>query len=63
MKSFCCRDLGLDCDFIARGDTGQVVVAASYSHSVKHHPEIHNHMFSDKAAALVADMEAVIKDA
>ena len=62
MKGFCCRDLGLDCDFVTKGETGQVVVAAAYSHSVKHHTEIHEHMFADKATAVVIDMEAVLKD-
>ena len=62
MKSFCCRDLGLDCDFVTKGETTQVVVAAAYLHSVKHHPEVCDYMFGDKAAALMTDMEAVIKD-
>jgi len=62
MKSICCRDLGLDCDFVAKDDTDRLVVAVSYSHSAEHHPEIHEYMFGDKAAALVTDMEAAIKD-
>lgn len=63
MKSLRCRDLGVDCDFVAAGDTNEVVITSMFAHSVEHHHEKHEHMFGDKATALVGDMESAIKDA
>jgi len=63
MKSLRCRNLGVDCDFVTSGDTNEVVITDMFAHSVEHHSEIHDHMFGDKAAALVADMEEAVKDA
>ena len=63
MKSVRCRDLGVDCEFVASGDTNEVVITNMFAHSVEHHHDKHEHMFGDKAAALVGDMEGAIKDA
>ena len=63
MKSVRCRDLGVVCDFVALGDTNEVVITNMFAHSVEHHHDKHEHMFGDKAAALVGDMEGAIKDA
>lgn len=63
MKSLRCRDLGVDCDFVASGDTNELVITSMFAHSVEHHHEKHEHMFGDKATALVGDMESAIKDA
>ena len=63
MKSVRCRDLGVDCYLVASGDTNEVVITNMFAHSVEHHHDKHEHMFGDKAAALVGDMEGAIKDA
>ena len=63
MKSLCCRDLGVDCDYVASGDTNELVITNMFAHSVEHHNEKHEHMFGDKATALVGDMADAIKDA
>ncbi len=62
MKSLRCKDLGVDCDFVTSGDTNEFVITNMFAHSVEHHHKKHEHMFGDKAAALVGDMEGAIKD-
>jgi predicted small metal-binding protein len=62
MKSLSCKDLGIDCDFVARANDTPEVVASTYTHSVQEHTEIHEPMFADKAAALVAQMENAIRE-
>ncbi|MFQ5936980.1 MAG: DUF1059 domain-containing protein [Acidiferrobacterales bacterium] len=62
MKSLCCRDLGVDCDFVSSGESDKIVIESMFAHSTEAHPEAYGYMFADKAAALVADMESAIKD-
>lgn len=37
MKSFKCRDLGIDCDFESSGETEDQVINNAYDHSHRNH--------------------------
>ena len=37
MKSFHCRDAGLDCDFVARGSTSQDILKQVAPHAEREH--------------------------
>lgn len=39
MKTLACRDMGVDCDFVAKGQTDEEVVAAGMRHAASRHPE------------------------
>ncbi len=62
MKSLRCRDLGIDCDFVTHADDTQEVVRNTYAHSIQEHAEIHEYMYADRAAALVAQMESAVRE-
>lgn len=58
-KVLTCRDVGVDCDFVARGATVEEVMAKAAEHAAKDHgfaeipPEL-----ADKAKAAIRDEEA-----
>ena len=58
-KVLSCRDVGVDCDFVARGATTEEVMAKASEHAGKDHgfteipPEL-----ADKARAAIRDEEA-----
>ncbi|MFQ5994160.1 MAG: hypothetical protein ACE5K1_03625 [Acidiferrobacterales bacterium] len=58
MKSLRCQD----CNFVAEGETDEVVVAEMFTHSAQHHLDCYEPMFADKAAAMVVEMEGSIVD-
>jgi predicted small metal-binding protein len=37
VKTLRCRDVGVDCDFVAEGETEQEVMAKAAEHARKHH--------------------------
>jgi predicted small metal-binding protein len=58
-KVLTCRDVGVDCDFVARGSTVEEVMAKAAEHAAKDHgfaeipPEL-----ADKAKAAIRNEEA-----
>ncbi len=55
-KVLTCRDVGVDCDFVARGATEEEVMAKARAHAVS------DHGFSDIPPELVDKAKAAIRD-
>ena len=59
MKEIKCRDAGVDCDFVARGNTEEEVLAAAAEHGKKDHgmTELDNET-KEKIRSLVKEVKA-----
>ena len=55
-KTISCRDLGVDCDFIARGETVEDVLQACAAHSEEAHGMV------EVSPELAAKIQAAIRD-
>jgi predicted small metal-binding protein len=55
-KVLTCRDVGVDCDFVARGATVDEVLEKAREHATKEHG------FADIPAELVDKVKAAIRD-
>ena len=55
-KVLTCRDVGVDCDFVARGATVEEVMEKAREHAVK------DHGFTDIPPELVEKAKAAIRD-
>ena len=55
-KVLTCRDVGVDCDFVARGATEEEVMEKARAHAVS------DHGFSDIPPELVDKAKAAIRD-
>ena len=63
MKSLHCKDFRLDCDFVAYGETDEVVIATMFSHTVKHHLRSTIVCLLTRPLLSVADMDKAVRDA
>jgi len=55
-KVLTCRDVGVDCDFVARGATVEEVLQKAKEHATK------DHGFADIPPELVDQVKAAIRD-
>jgi predicted small metal-binding protein len=55
-KVLSCRDVGVDCDFVARGATSEEVMAKAAEHAAK------DHGFSEIPPELAEKARAAIRD-
>ncbi len=58
MKQFACKDLGMDCDFVASGNTVDEVKKKAIEHAQMIHPDIMKKMAPTPAK--MAEMEKTI---
>ena len=56
-KTLCCRDVGVDCDFEATGDTNEEILAKAADHAKTAHG------FDGIPPELLGRVQAAIKDA
>ncbi len=56
VKTYTCKDVGVDCDWKTSGETEDDVMASIGEHAAQVHPEI------DLTPELMASVRAVIKD-
>jgi predicted small metal-binding protein len=63
MKTFACKDLGMDCDFVAKGETVEEVSRKAMEHGQKVHGEVLKKMTDtpEKAAELQQAMLQAIR--
>lgn len=62
MKTLACRDVGIDCDFVAEGMTEEEVMQDGAQHVQKTHPEVMKKMMetmseADMRTAMIAKMK------
>ena len=63
MLKFACRDAGVDCDYIATGETVEAVKENAFAHAGVVHAEILKSMNQEQLAELTRTVEANIKSA
>jgi len=63
MLKFACKDVGLDCDFIATGSTAEEVKQKAFAHAGVVHADILKGMNQDALAELTRTVESRIVSA
>jgi predicted small metal-binding protein len=63
LLAFACKDAGVDCDYIATGETAEAVKQNAFAHAGVVHAEILKSMSQEQLAALTRTVEAHIKPA
>ena len=61
MLKFACKDAGVDCDFIATGETVEEVKEKAFAHAGVAHAEILKSMTEEQLAELAKTVEANIQ--
>lgn len=63
MLTFACKDTGVDCDFVATGETVEEVKEKTFAHADVVHAELLKSMTEEQLAELTRTVEANIKSA
>ncbi len=61
MLKFACRDLGVDCNFVATGDSIEEVKQQAFEHAGVVHADMLKAMSEDEQAQMIAAVEMSIK--
>lgn len=62
MKTLACRDLGTDCDFVARGNTPEEVRNNMLNHAKMEHKEMMDNMSNKERNEMMKKMDSMMKD-
>jgi len=62
MKELGCRDLGGDCSFVARGDSGEKVKKDLLAHAEKEHAEMMKKMSSQQRKEMMSKIDRLLKE-
>jgi predicted small metal-binding protein len=63
MLSFACKDTGVDCDFVATGETAEDVKEKAFAHAGVVHADLMKSMTEEQLADLAKAVDANIKPA
>lgn len=63
MLKFACKDAGVDCDYVATGETVEAVKENAFAHAGVVHAEILKSMSQEQLAELTRVVEAKIQPA
>jgi predicted small metal-binding protein len=63
MLKFACKDVGVDCNFIATGESVEVVKKAAFAHAEVVHKDILQSMPPEQLEALAKTVETNIRPA
>ncbi|HEY3311454.1 MAG TPA: DUF1059 domain-containing protein [Anaerolineales bacterium] len=63
MMQFACKNLGIDCNFVATGATTDEVYKAAVTHGNKVHADLMKNMTKEQMAAFDTKLKASIKAA
>ncbi len=61
MQKFSCKDLGIQCDFVATGATKDEVLRKAMQHGNTVHADMMKKLTKEQAAKFTRDLEASIK--
>ena len=61
MNEIGCRAMGVDCNFVAKGNTNEEVKKVLWSHAEKSHAEVVKSLTTDKRREMDATMDALLK--
>ena len=62
MKSFACKDVGIQCGFVTTGATKDEVLRKAIQHGETAHSDLMKKMTKEQAAKFAKDVEASIKN-
>jgi len=62
MKKLTCKDMGVDCPFVAEGNTNEEVKEKMMKHGHEMHDEMMHGLSDEDKAAMDAQMDAAIKE-
>jgi predicted small metal-binding protein len=60
MKELSCRELGGNCDFVARGQTSNEVKERMFAHAQKDHPDMFKAMTPERQREMQARMDGLL---
>jgi len=60
MYTLACRDLGMECDFVAEGATKEEAMENSKAHAMVAHADMMEGKTDEEMAAMTAKMEAAV---
>jgi predicted small metal-binding protein len=60
VKQLSCREMGGQCDFVARGDTADQVKERMFAHAAKDHPEMLESMTPELQRQMQARMDSLL---
>ncbi len=63
MYTFACRDVGVDCSFVAEGSTAEEVRQAAFAHAGVVHADLMKNMTPEQMSQLEQAVQANIKQA
>ncbi len=63
MYTFACRDVGVDCSFVAEGNTAEEAKQAAFAHAGVVHADLMKSMSPEQMAQLEQAVDANIKQA
>lgn len=63
MLKFACKDAGVDCDFVATGETAEEVKEKAFAHAGVVHAELLKSMTAEQLEELTKTVEAKIQPA
>ena len=61
MKQVGCRDMGVNCDFVAKGSTDEEIKKTLWTHAEKSHAEVVKILTPEKKKEMTAKMDALLK--
>jgi len=61
MLKFACKDTGVDCDFVATGETVEEIKEKAFAHAGVVHADLLKSMTEEQAAELTRTLEANIQ--
>jgi len=62
MKMLSCKDMGAECDFVAKGETNQEVMKAMMDHAQAAHPDKMKEMETKSAEEVQSMMMGAMKE-
>jgi predicted small metal-binding protein len=63
MEKFACKNLGMDCDFVATGATKEEVLKKAMAHGSTVHADLMKNMTKEQSAEFAKKLEASIIEA
>ncbi len=61
MKQLGCADMGVNCSFVAKGNTDEEVKKAAWAHAEKAHPEMLKGLTPEKRREMNAKMDSLLR--
>ena len=62
MKSIACKDMGVDCDFVATGETAEEVKAKLMKHAAEAHSDMMAGMSEEETAEMMRTIDEKLAD-